>query len=69
MMQAKPERDAHRRGSRVFLFLLLSRRLSAGSGGKEKSMEYKALAQDIPQPRRRRREHCESGSLCDTSAF
>ena len=47
MMQAKPERDAHRRGSRVFLFLLLSRRLSAGSGSKEKSMEYKALAQDI----------------------
>jgi PTS system beta-glucosides-specific IIC component len=30
-----------------FLFLLLSRRLSAGSGSKEKSMEYKALAQDI----------------------
>lgn len=47
MMQAKPERDAYRRGSRVFLFLLLSRRLSAGSGSKEKSMEYKALAQDI----------------------
>lgn len=47
MMQAKPERDAHRRGSRVFYFLLLSRRLSAGSGSKEKSMEYKALAQDI----------------------
>lgn len=45
MMQAKPERDANRRGSRVFLFLLLSRRLSAGSGSKEKSMEYKALAQ------------------------
>lgn len=47
MMQAKPERDAYRRGSRVFLFLLLSRRLSEGSGSKEKSMEYKALAQDI----------------------
>ncbi len=47
MMQAKPERDASRRGSRVFLFLLLSRRLPAGSGSKEKSMEYKALAQDI----------------------
>lgn len=47
MMQAKPERDANRRGSRVFLFLLLSRRLPAGSGSKEKSMEYKALAQDI----------------------
>lgn len=47
MMQAKPERDANRRGSRVFLFLILSRRLSAGSGSKEKSMEYKALAQDI----------------------
>jgi len=30
-----------------FLFLLLSRRLSADSGSKEKSMEYKALAQDI----------------------
>ncbi|WP_198508124.1 PTS beta-glucoside transporter subunit IIABC [Klebsiella aerogenes] len=47
MMQAKPERGANRRGSRVFLFLILSRRLSAGSGSKEKSMEYKALAQDI----------------------
>lgn len=46
MMQAKPERDAYRRGSRVFI-LLLSRRLSADSGSKEKSMEYKALAQDI----------------------
>ncbi len=48
MMQAKPERDAPT-GVVLgfFLFLLLSRRLSAGSGSKEKSMEYKALAQDI----------------------
>ncbi|STV26652.1 PTS system transporter [Klebsiella pneumoniae subsp. pneumoniae] len=47
MMQAKPERDAHRVVLGFFYFLLLSRRLSAGSGSKEKSMEYKALAQDI----------------------